>query len=244
MQRDCAVIVVPQSAGAVTTSDRIMLLAGSGYPVVRYHSLVVDEATLPDALAPIAWTTGATRAVRPAKSAPAVDLAAKQQQQPHGAGILMGLAHRTLPHYGVQFHPESIATSFGTALLSNFRDLTAASQGPPVPRPLAGPQLNGGCPSYPESAVVTHSKSPGLWRRCKAYDALMNAGHSCSEVEAKFVASTELDVRWHCMPGVLRHANHGERIFRTLYGHSRGEDTFWLDRCHIRRLQMLWAFTV
>ena len=234
MQHDRAVIVIAQSAGAVTTSDRIMLLAGSGYPVVRYHSLVVDEATLPDALAPIAWTTGATRAVRPAKSALAVDLKAKQQQQPHGADILMGLAHRTLPHYGVQFHPESIATSFGAALLSNFRDLTAASQGPPVPRPLAGPHLNGRCPSYPEFTVASHNKSPGLCRRCKAYDALMNAGHSCSRAEAKSVATTALDVRWHCMPGVLQHANHGERIFHSLYGNSRGEDIFWLDRCHIR----------
>ncbi len=40
-----------------------------------------------------------------------------------------------------------------------------------------------------------------------------------------------LDVRWQCMRGALKQATHGERIFRSLYGRSKGTDTFWLDRC-------------
>jgi len=73
--------------------------------VVRYHSLVVDEATLPPCLQRTAWVDG--------------DAAS-------GGGVLMGLSHRTAPHHGVQFHPESIATTFGDALLRNFRTLTEA----------------------------------------------------------------------------------------------------------------------
>ena len=115
------------------------MVAGKDYPVVRYHSLVVDEATLPDSLAAVAWTTGPTRAVRPAKAPAGLGTADHQLQQSHHADIVMGIAHRDLPHYGVQFHPESIATAFGSALLSNFRDLTAAHQAPPVPRPVPLP---------------------------------------------------------------------------------------------------------
>ena len=73
--------------------------------VVRYHSLVVDEATLPPCLRRTAWVDG--------------DAAS-------GGGVLMGLTHVSWPHYGVQFHPESIATTFGDALLRNFRTLTEA----------------------------------------------------------------------------------------------------------------------
>lgn len=63
------------------------------FHATRYHSLVVEEASLPPSLAVNART---------------------------GDGTIMGLAHRTLPIHGVQFHPESIATEHGHALLANF----------------------------------------------------------------------------------------------------------------------------
>ena len=63
------------------------------FQATRYHSLVVEEASLPAALTVNART---------------------------GDGTIMGLAHRTLPIHGVQFHPESIATEHGHALLANF----------------------------------------------------------------------------------------------------------------------------
>lgn len=71
------------------------LFAGLPSPFVatRYHSLIVERATLPDALRITAETED---------------------------GIIMGLQHRTLPLHGVQFHPESIASEHGHALLGNF----------------------------------------------------------------------------------------------------------------------------
>ena len=68
------------------------------FTVVRYHSLVIDKATAPDCLEITAWT-----------------------QTPEG-GIdeIMGVRHQTLPVEGVQFHPESILTEHGHALLRNF----------------------------------------------------------------------------------------------------------------------------
>ena len=71
----------------------------SPFAATRYHSLIVDRATLPDCLIPTAWTED---------------------------GIIMGLKHRDLPISGVQFHPESIASAHGHDLLRNFLTLAGA----------------------------------------------------------------------------------------------------------------------
>jgi anthranilate synthase component II len=68
----------------------------SPFTATRYHSLAVDRASLPADLEVTAWTED---------------------------GEIMGLAHRTRPVHGVQFHPESIATNCGHELLGNFLDL-------------------------------------------------------------------------------------------------------------------------
>ncbi|MFI2431586.1 aminodeoxychorismate synthase component I [Streptomyces sp. NPDC018693] len=82
--------------------DGTGLFAGLPSPleVVRYHSLAVTD--LPPELEATAWTPD---------------------------GVLMGLRHRTRPMWGVQFHPESILSSHGKALLANFADLTRAYGG-------------------------------------------------------------------------------------------------------------------
>ena len=69
-----------------------------GYEATRYHSLVVDKTTLPDCLEVTAWT----------------------ENDDGSMEEIMGLRHREHPVEGVQFHPESILTRHGHALLKNF----------------------------------------------------------------------------------------------------------------------------
>ena len=114
--------------GRLSDGQTLVLAGPAGScSVVRYHSLVVDEATLPPVLPAIAWTCGGHQAVRPVL----VDEAAGAQRSAlQGDGdVVMAVAHSQLPLYGVQFHPESVATAFGHALMANFRDLTAAYRG-------------------------------------------------------------------------------------------------------------------
>ncbi|NCA70403.1 MAG: aminodeoxychorismate/anthranilate synthase component II [Sphingobacteriia bacterium] len=68
------------------------------FEATRYHSLVIEQESLPDCLEVTAWT-----------STPAGEREA-----------IMGIRHRALPIEGVQFHPESILTQHGHALLRNF----------------------------------------------------------------------------------------------------------------------------
>ena len=75
----------------------------SPFSATRYHSLIVDRDTMPDVLVPTAWTAD---------------------------GIVMAMHHRTLPIYGVQFHPESIASEYGHELLANFLALARGTNTP------------------------------------------------------------------------------------------------------------------
>jgi anthranilate synthase component 2 len=70
------------------------------FQAMRYHSLIVNPATLPEELSIVAWTTD---------------------------GVPMALEHRDWPVYGVQFHPESILTEGGHRLLANFLRLAGIS---------------------------------------------------------------------------------------------------------------------
>ena len=71
-----------------------------GFEATRYHSLSVVEDTVPDCL----------------------KVTARSQ-----SGVIMGIAHKTRPVHGVQFHPESIRTQGGHALLKNFLDIAEAA---------------------------------------------------------------------------------------------------------------------
>ena len=73
------------------------------FTATRYHSLIVERASLPDTLIATAWTED---------------------------GIVMAMRHRALPIFGVQFHPESIASEAGHTILANFLRLARGANTP------------------------------------------------------------------------------------------------------------------
>jgi len=80
----------------------IGVFEGLNNPIIatRYHSLVINKNALPDCFEITAWT----------------------QNEDGSLDEIMGVRHKTLPIEGVQFHPESILTEQGHALLKNFLD--------------------------------------------------------------------------------------------------------------------------
>ncbi len=93
------------------------------FEATRYHSLIVEADTLPDCLAVTAKTSD---------------------------GLIMALEHRSQPVFGVQFHPESIASANGHAILANFLTLAGAQWSPRK----KGLFLPGFDPSAPRAAVA------------------------------------------------------------------------------------------
>ncbi len=81
------------------------ILAGipSPFRATRYHSLIVARDGLPETLVPTAWTED---------------------------GLIMAMHHRTLPIWGVQFHPESIASEHGHTILANVLALSRGTNAP------------------------------------------------------------------------------------------------------------------
>lgn len=81
----------------IDPTDVVVGALPTGTIVGRYHSWAVDEASLPDELLPTAYS-----------------------HEPHEGRVIMALRHRTLPLWGLQFHPESMITQQGARFLQGF----------------------------------------------------------------------------------------------------------------------------
>ena len=143
------------------THDGQYLFAGipSPFTATRYHSLCVDADSVPDSLVVQAHTPD---------------------------GVIMGLRHRELPIFGVQFHPESVLTPEGTKLLANFLDVTGEV-------PLAGGAS--GTPGLVAAAGGTARAAAGTADVTTAAGAIgrVATGASLTEDEAYIVMNEVMD---------------------------------------------------
>jgi para-aminobenzoate synthetase len=175
------------------------------FSVVRYHSLAIDGELGPEGRI-TAWTED---------------------------GVVMGIEHSHRPLWGVQFHPESIATEHGHALVENFYALarrhrpagarrripTAARRQPPSARVSSGLASSGLA-----SSELASSERPA------------SAGNSGGAAHGRDVGATQLQLNVRSLPGV----SDAELLFERLFGDAKY--AFWLDSADAPSPLAQWSY--
>ena len=192
---------------------------GGSFVVTRYHSLAVHAASLPECLIPCAWTA---RGGGDGGGVPSNESATNATIEDAG-GVVMALRHRDRPHYGVQFHPESVCSRFGERLYRNFAAIAKAhNEGGSRTRPTEG-VAGVVAPRGIDPATVCISPDGG---------------------SAPVDGDGKTRLMWMRLPGALASTPGGsEALFWRLFGGGDGGvdvddprgrtiaamDTFWLD---------------
>ncbi|GMG99387.1 hypothetical protein Nepgr_001227 [Nepenthes gracilis] len=219
----------------------------SGFKVVRYHSLVIDGNSLPKELVPIAWTTSNDALTFFETSSSISDAYRIEAGRPinhhsmstylkdgsssisdhvnglHDGTVLMGIMHSARPHYGLQFHPESVATSYGRQMFKNFRDITVDYW-----LRLA-------------TSSTKHRHGRPL-RSLRGGSVANNENKGCNYLVRNMVNTpiTSIDVRnlklkWRKLDCLASQVGGTRNIFCEMYGECKAEDTFWLDSSSVEK---------
>ncbi|GAA3740980.1 para-aminobenzoate synthetase [Spinactinospora alkalitolerans] len=174
------------------TGEELFAGVPQDFTAVRYHSLRVCEP-LPPELAATAWAED---------------------------GVVMALRHRALPRWGVQFHPESIASEHGRALIANFRALAARARGARTVHSAPARVTE----TREEDADAEPSEIGRTGRVSRsAHSELGEHRTSVSETPARGGRPHPGPLRYRTLPGAVD----AEAAFVRLYGES--EHAFWLD---------------
>lgn len=225
----------------------------SDFKVVRYHSLIIDKESLPKELIPIAWTiyddtgsfsekkfsTPVNTSLSPSRNGSVISPHVDGKQDRH---ILMGIMHSTFPHYGLQFHPESIATTYGSQIFKNFKDVTvdywSRYKSPSSRRRMINETANMQVPSACQLLKeLSRTRSTG-----NGSSYYSNPSSSLSAVKKNGVDviglvdlaypkphTQLLRLKWKKLERLVNKVGGAKNIFMELYGNNRGNDAFWLD---------------
>ncbi|KAJ4903197.1 hypothetical protein Rs2_17148 [Raphanus sativus] len=230
----------------------------SDIPSGRNSDFKADKESLPKELVPIAWTiyndTGSiskkkycvpvNNSVTPSGDGSIISISEELENQSYWPSshvdakqdrhILMGIMHSTFPHYGLQFHPESIATTYGSQIFKNFKDITVDywnhCKSPSLPRRkinvTGNMQVPGACELLKE---LSRSRSKG-----NGSSYYGNPRTSLSVAKKNGVDVLEpneklLRLKWKKLERIAHKVGGARNIFMQLFGKSRGNDAFWLD---------------
>ncbi|KAH9614871.1 hypothetical protein KSS87_022461 [Heliosperma pusillum] len=237
----------------------------SGFKVVRYHSLVIDEDTLPAELIPIAWTSSHDTLSFLETSCPTSDFYSSMGTQQsglkslsayHGNGsslvslldssfhserVIMGIRHVSRPHYGLQFHPESVATSYGRQIFKNFREITVDYwQGVTAASSIKKFEARMQVPY----AVQPFSRSFASGRQSPVKETA-NVHCSISNLldgSRPSIGTRHLKLRWKKLDSLAKKIGGAKNIFCQLFGNRKAKDTFWLDSSSVEKGRARFSF--
>uniref|UniRef100_A0ACD5ZBN8 Uncharacterized protein n=1 Tax=Avena sativa TaxID=4498 RepID=A0ACD5ZBN8_AVESA len=225
----------------------------SGFKVVRYHSLVIEASSLPKDLVSIAWTASPKMLSFLDSDQPdstpywgslnnlsltnlsdytnngEVPITINNASKSDLYKIIMGIKHSSRPHYGVQFHPESVATHYGRQIFQNFKTITAefGSQSSLFQERKVNSADQ--CNYIPKGSLHTE--------RLELCDSVGSRILPERSSEKKFLRLT-----WRKIDNFLSRTGGSEAIFSTLFGHQNAEDTFWLDSSSVDQNRARFSF--
>ncbi|KAL8171633.1 hypothetical protein V2J09_023437 [Rumex salicifolius] len=226
----------------------------SGLKVVRYHSLVVDEASLPEEIVPIAWTSSSDtlsfldtssllsdfnkkeiNRKQQSKNGSfsiynkgCVSLPSFQANGSHDGRVIMGIMHTLRPHFGLQFHPESVATNYGRQMFQNFRDFTMDYW--LNLKPFTGQHQN----------VCLQAPSAG-WSRLSNRDHQLAYSHKNGPAKSN-MKTASLKLKWRKFDCLANQVGGAKNVFCNLFGAHKASETFWLDSSSVEKERARFSF--
>ncbi|KAL0721899.1 hypothetical protein Bca4012_036498 [Brassica carinata] len=235
----------------------------SDIPSGRNSDFKADKESLPKELIPIAWTiyddtgsfsekkfcTPVNNSLSPSKNGSVISVPEALENQsywpsPHVDGkqdrhILMGIMHSTFPHYGLQFHPESIATTYGNQIFKNFKDVTvdywSRYKSPSLRRRMinetANMQVPSACQLLKQLSRTRNTGNGSSYNSTSLSTAKKNGVDVFDLVDLAYPKphTQLLRLKWKKLERLVHKVGGARNIFMELYGNSSGKDAFWLD---------------
>ncbi|XP_051134453.1 aminodeoxychorismate synthase, chloroplastic isoform X2 [Andrographis paniculata] len=213
----------------------------SGFKVVRYHSLVIDQYTLPTELIPIAWTSSENNTFLGIKNSDSYLNGYESQVVPQSDKLLMGIMHSNRPHYGLQFHPESIATCHGRQILKNFADITKTYWF--GLRSTLNRERNvhyAACMQVPNGAQLFQNVSRRKHLVNRNDKKHVSNGNSINSSQSRIAASLKL--KWRKVECSVSQVGGAASIFCELFGKQDPGNTYWLDSSSTEPIRARFSF--